>query len=92
MVLAPGLHRQRSGGGLAGAMVDVPMTAPEPVEHELKYRPGASGMAHLGIPNNSQPHWYCTCGRWRKDRNLRGQPFRETAEKHHRKHVREATS
>lgn len=67
-------------------------SAPRPVEHELKYAVGASGLAHLGIPNNSQPHWYCTCGRWRKDRNLRGQPFRETAEKHHRKHVREATS
>lgn len=59
------------------------------MEHELKYRVGSSGLALAGIPDNSQPHWYCTCGTWRKDRNLRGQPFEETARKHHRKHIQE---
>lgn len=59
-------------------------------DHELLYRAGSSGFASIGIPDVSTPHWYCSCGGWRKDRNYRGSPMRETAQKHHRKHVQEA--
>jgi hypothetical protein len=57
-------------------------------EHELMYRAGSVGLAHLGIPDNHRPHWCCSCGGWRKDRNLRGQPHREGAENLHRKGCR----
>lgn len=59
-------------------------------EHELRYRAGSAGLERLGIPNVSQPYWYCSCGKWTKNRDLQGRPFRETALKHHRKHVKEA--
>lgn len=63
------------------------------MEHELLYRPMTSGLAHLGVPNNDNPHWYCACGQWTKKRNPRtGTPHRATAEKHHRAHVRKASS
>lgn len=58
-------------------------------EHELKYRAASQGLAHLGIPDVSQPHWYCTCGKWVKNRDLQGRPFRPTAVKHHAKHVKD---
>lgn len=60
--------------------------------HVLEYRAGSYDLGQAGIADNSQPHWYCTCGGWRKDRNLQGHPFQETAERHHRKHVREVTA
>lgn len=59
-------------------------------EHELKYRCGTAGLEHLGIPSVSQPHWYCTCGAWVKNRDLQGRPFEETAKRHWRKHVKES--
>lgn len=61
------------------------------IGHELRYRARSSGLAHLGIPDTTQPHWYCTCGAWAKNRDLQGRPFRETALKHHAKHVRQTT-
>lgn len=61
------------------------------MSHELKYLARAAGLTHLGITDNQQAHWYCTCRRWRMNRDQRGRPFRETAEKYHRKHVKEAT-
>lgn len=70
------------------------MTNESPVPkaaHSLMYRAGSYGLGDVGIPDNGQPFWYCTCGQWRKNRDLQGRPFRETAEKHHRKHVREVT-
>ena len=60
------------------------------MDHELLYRAGSYGLSHVGIPNESQPHWYCSCGTWRLNRNPRtGSPFKETALKHHRKHLAE---
>jgi hypothetical protein len=59
-------------------------------ECELLYRAGSGGLSHLGIPDCRTPHWYCACGGWRKTRDHKGSPFRETAMKHWRKHVREA--
>jgi hypothetical protein len=58
-------------------------------EHELRYRCGTSGLEHLGIPSVSQPYWYCVCGGWRKNRDLQGQPFEETAKLHWRRHVKD---
>jgi hypothetical protein len=59
-------------------------------EHELMYRAGSAGLAHVGIPDNSAPYWYCTCGKWYKLRNPRtGTPHKKTATKHHKKHIRE---
>jgi hypothetical protein len=58
--------------------------------HELKYRPGSSGLSHVGIPDVAIPHWYCTCGHWRINRDLQGKPFRDSAEKRHAKHTKEA--
>jgi hypothetical protein len=60
-------------------------------EHELRYRAGSGGLTHIGIADNPAPHWYCTCGGWRVNRDGQGRPFRETAEKRHRKHVREVS-
>jgi hypothetical protein len=58
--------------------------------HELKYRAGSSGLAKVGIPDVATPYWYCTCGQWQVNRDLQGRPFREAAEKRHRKHVKDA--
>jgi len=59
------------------------------MDHELRYRPGFTGLAHLGIPNNTRPHWYCTCGQWRINRDHKGSPFEKTATTHHRRHVKQ---
>lgn len=59
-------------------------------DHQLRYRARSSGLVHLGIADCSSAHWYCTCGDWVKNRDLQGRPFRETALKHHAKHVRQA--
>lgn len=57
-------------------------------EHKLLYRAGSSGLAYAGIADCSTPHWYCSCGDWRINCNpLSGSPRRETAAKHHRRHV-----
>lgn len=61
------------------------------IEHELLYRAGSWGLGNVGITDNTQPHWYCSCGGWRINRDLQGRPHRETAAKHHRKHVKEAS-
>lgn len=58
--------------------------------HELCYRAGSQGLEHLGVPNESTPHWYCSCDGWRVNRDRMGRPHGETATKQHRKHVREA--
>jgi hypothetical protein len=57
--------------------------------HEMLYLAGLQG---LGIHDNPQPHWYCTCGNWVKNRDFRGRPFKDTAQRHWRKHVKEAVS
>jgi len=56
-------------------------------DHELKYRPRTSGLAHLDIPDNLRARWVCSCGQWEILRELSGCPFRETAVKRHREHV-----
>lgn len=59
------------------------------VKHELKYLAGISGFGKT----DGVPHWYCTCGSWRINRDLRtGSPMRETAEKKHRKHAKDAVA
>lgn len=59
-------------------------------EHTLLYRAGSSGLTHLGIPDNSTPYWYCSCGDWRINRKPNGSPLRETASRHHRTHIKAA--
>jgi hypothetical protein len=60
------------------------------MDHVLQYRAGSCGLSHLGVPDNNAPHWYCTCGQWRLNRNPRtGAPHKETATKHHKKHTKE---
>ena len=60
-------------------------------QHELLYRVGSHGLGYVGIADNNQPHWYCSCGQWRLNRNPRtGSPFKETATKHHKKHIKGA--
>jgi trimethylamine:corrinoid methyltransferase-like protein len=56
------------------------------VEHKLEYLAGISGFGQ----SDGVPHWYCTCGAWRINRDLRtGSPMRETAERKPRKHMNE---
>lgn len=57
--------------------------------HELLYRAGSQGLERLGIRDVAEPHWYCSCGRWRVNRDSQGRPHHDTAERRHRKHVRE---
>jgi predicted house-cleaning noncanonical NTP pyrophosphatase (MazG superfamily) len=57
--------------------------------HELMYRPASYGLRKAGIPDVETPHWYCTCGRWRVDRDLQGRPFKETAQRRHREHIKD---
>lgn len=59
--------------------------------HELRYRAGTQGLAEYGVPDNGQPHWYCTCGAWRKNRDGLGRPFENGARRLFGKHV-EATA
>lgn len=55
--------------------------------HELVYRAGLSGFGSV----DDVPHWACTCGQWRINRNLMtGNPQKETAVKRHRVHTRDA--
>ena len=62
------------------------------MNHELLYRAGSSGLEYAGIPDCHTPHWYCSCGAWWINRNPRsGSPHKETATKHHRKHVKAAS-
>jgi hypothetical protein len=62
---------------------------PKGKEHELKYRAATRGLGYAGIADNSTPFWYCTCGQWVRQLDLRGRPLEETAKKHHRKHIKD---
>lgn len=67
------------------------MTTDDELGHELLYRAGSHGLGSVGIADNNQPHWHCSCSKWRLNRNPRtGSPFKETAIKHHRKHIEES--
>lgn len=36
----------------------------EEVVHEMKYRAATLGLSRLGIPDNDQAGWSCSCGHW----------------------------
>lgn len=42
--------------------------------HDMIYRTGTIGLSRLGIPDNDQPGWVCSCGRW----NFRARPIPES--------------
>lgn len=40
------------------------MDDPEEIVHEMKYRAATLGLSRLGIPDNDQPGWTCSCKHW----------------------------
>lgn len=53
--------------------------------HEFSYLAGYAGFG----PRDGVPHWRCSCGRWRIDRDMRtGSPVEATARRKHRGHLK----